>query len=147
MYKNVFRRPPNLSCFLTVTDSWPLECHFFPHLWMTSPWISPPCGIYRHGRPAYVRRRICLNYFISHDFLLSVSPSTIRALVHVLSPCYQRNRSISHHGKNILRLSSYLLSREESLMPFRHRFVKPTPLRTFTYHERTREIGMISLYS
>lgn len=24
--------PTNLSRFLTVTDSWSLECHFFPHL-------------------------------------------------------------------------------------------------------------------
>jgi len=27
--------PTNLFYLLTVTDSRPLECHFFPHLWMT----------------------------------------------------------------------------------------------------------------
>jgi len=84
-----------------------------------------PCGIYRRRTDvSRARRRICLNYFISHDFLLSVSPSAIhaRALSHRERTSEPATSLSLSGGKKYIVFSSYLLSRKKSFLRIAPRF-------------------------
>lgn len=104
--------------FLTVTDSRPLEpslSFFFfspPHAYMNDPDADKPGRNIYIGGSASVLDRICLNYFISRDFLLSISRSG-----HTSARKSDRRRantrdkpfpdhSAVHHGKYYFRVLS-----------------------------------------
>lgn len=100
-----------------------------------------PCGIYRRGTDVpRARRRICLNYFISYDFLLSVSPSAIRA------------RALSHRertselatsfpgGKKYTRSRLIFSLAKEIALAYRSAISNPQHRTSFDFHEGERKV-------